>query len=330
MAISSIEKELEERLAELEGQGKLLEAQRLRMRTNYDLEMMKQVGFCSGIENYSRHIDGRGPGTAPATLIDYFPEDFLLVIDESHVTVPQIGGMYEGICRASATCRFRLPVALGHRQPAADLGGVRERIGQTVSCRPPRATTRWRRPAASRRTGHPPTGLVDPQVLVKPTKGRSTIVRRDPAAHERDVGVLVTTLTKKMAEDLNRLPLEWASGSGTCTPRSTRAPGGAAASAAPGEYDGWSASTAPQGLDLPVCRWWRSWTPKEGFLRRALPHPDHRPRRPQRSGRCTCTHKITDSMKEAIDETERPGKADRLQHRTRIDPQALRMMMPTS
>src|SRR6201994_145528 len=99
-AISTIEMELAERLAEFEAQGKLLEAQRLRMRTNYDIEMMRQVGFCSGIENFSRHIDGRGPGSPPATLLDYFPEDFLLVIDESHVTVPQIGGMYEGDIRS--------------------------------------------------------------------------------------------------------------------------------------------------------------------------------------------------------------------------------------
>ena len=123
----TIEAELAERLAELEGQGKLLEAQRLRMRTNYDIEMMRQVGFCSGIENYSRHIDGREAGHARrTTLLDYFPEDFLLVIDESHVTVPQIGGMYEGDMsrkRNLVEHGFRLPSR--HRQPAADLGGVR-------------------------------------------------------------------------------------------------------------------------------------------------------------------------------------------------------------
>src|SRR3954453_15758209 len=118
IALASIEKELEERLAELEGQGKLLEAQRLRMRTNYDVEMMKQVGFCSGIENYSRHIDAPPAGSAPATLIDYFPEDFLLVIDESHVTVPQIGGMYEGDMsrkRNLVDFGFRLPSAIDNR-----------------------------------------------------------------------------------------------------------------------------------------------------------------------------------------------------------------------
>ena len=126
-AIAAIETELAERLAEMDKQGKLLEAQRLRMRTSYDVEMMRQVGFCSGIENYSRHIDGRPQGSAPATLIDYFPEDFLMVIDESHVTVPQIGAMHEGDASRKRTLvdhGFRLPVGAG--QPAADLGGVRQ------------------------------------------------------------------------------------------------------------------------------------------------------------------------------------------------------------
>ncbi len=132
-AMKSIEDELEERLSELERKGKLLEAQRLRMRTTYDLEMMRQVGFCSGIENYSRHIDGRGAGTAPATLIDYFPEDFLLVIDESHVTVPQIGGMYEGDMsrkRNLVEYGFRLPSAVDNRPLTWD--EFVDRIGQTV------------------------------------------------------------------------------------------------------------------------------------------------------------------------------------------------------
>ncbi|GAC69902.1 DEAD/DEAH box helicase family protein, partial [Gordonia soli] len=132
-AMKSIEDELEQRLADLEGKGKLLEAQRLRMRTSYDLEMMRQVGFCSGIENYSRHIDGRAAGSAPATLIDYFPEDFLLVIDESHVTVPQIGGMYEGDMsrkRNLVDYGFRLPSAVDNRPLTWD--EFVDRIGQTV------------------------------------------------------------------------------------------------------------------------------------------------------------------------------------------------------
>src|SRR3712207_1151791 len=132
-AIGTIEAELEQRLAELERQGKLLEAQRLRMRTTYDIEMMRQVGFCSGIENYSRHIDGRAPGTAGACLIDYFPDDFLLVIDESHVTVPQIGGMYEGDMSRKRTLvehGFRLPSAMDNRPLKWE--EFTDRIGQTV------------------------------------------------------------------------------------------------------------------------------------------------------------------------------------------------------
>ena len=132
-AIAGIEAELEQRLAELEKQGKLLESQRLRMRTTYDLEMMRQVGSCSGIENYSRHIDGRGPGTPPHTLLDYFPEDFLLVIDESHVTVPQIGGMYEGDMsrkRNLVEHGFRLPSAMDNRPLRWE--EFVDRIGQTV------------------------------------------------------------------------------------------------------------------------------------------------------------------------------------------------------
>src|SRR5437763_2737342 len=132
-AIGTIEAELADRLTELDRQGKLLEAQRLRMRTTYDIEMMRQVGFCSGIENYSRHIDGRGPGTPPNTLLDYFPEDFLLVIDESHVTVPQIGGMYEGDMsrkRVLVEHGFRLPSAMDNRPLRFE--EFAERIGQTI------------------------------------------------------------------------------------------------------------------------------------------------------------------------------------------------------
>ena len=174
-AIRGIEAELEERLAELERQGKLLEAQRLRMRTTYDIEMMRQVGFCSGIENYSRHIDGRAPGSAGTCLLDYFPDDFLLVIDESHVTVPQIGGMYEGDMSRKRTLvehGFRLPV--GDGQPPAEVGGVRRPDrADRLPLGHARARTSW---AA---TGGEfveqvirPTGLVDPEVVVKPTKGQ--------------------------------------------------------------------------------------------------------------------------------------------------------------
>jgi excinuclease ABC subunit B len=210
-AIRDIEAELAERLAELERRGKLLEAQRLRMRTQYDVEMMRQVGFCSGIENYSRHIDGRGPGTAPATLLDYFPEDFLLVIDESHVTVPQIGGMYEGDMsrkRNLVEYGFRLPSAVDNRPLTWE--EFADRIGQVIylSATPG--------PYELQRTGGEfveqvirPTGLVDPRIVVKPTKGQiDDLVHEIRLRADRDERVLVTTLTKKMAEDLTDYLLE--------------------------------------------------------------------------------------------------------------------------
>src|SRR5271167_4573239 len=173
-AISTIEEELAERLAEFESQGKLLEAQRLRMRTNYDIEMMRQVGFCSGIENYSRHIDGRGPGSPPATLLDYFPDDFLLVIDESHVTVPQIGGMYEGDMsrkRNLVDFGFRLPSALDNRPLTWE--EFADRIGQKVYLSfTPRPYDLSQAAGEFVEQVIRPTGLVDPKVVVKPTKGQ--------------------------------------------------------------------------------------------------------------------------------------------------------------
>ncbi|MGC4935764.1 excinuclease ABC subunit UvrB [Gordonia sp. DT30] len=210
-AMKSIESELEERLAELERKGKLLEAQRLRMRTTYDLEMMRQVGFCSGIENYSRHIDGRGSGTAPATLIDYFPEDFLMVIDESHVTVPQIGGMYEGDMsrkRNLVEFGFRLPSAVDNRPLTWDefVG----RIGQTVylSATPGPYELGQSNGEFVEQVIRP-TGLVDPQIVVKPTRGQiDDLVHEIRERTDRDERVLVTTLTKKMAEDLTDYLLE--------------------------------------------------------------------------------------------------------------------------
>ena len=210
-AIAGIEVELAERLEVLERQGKLLEAQRLRMRTTYDLEMMREVGFCNGIENYSRHIDGREAGTAPNTLLDYFPDDFLLVIDESHQTVPQIGAMYEG-----DTSRKRNLVDFGFRLPSAlDNRPLRweefvERIGQTVylSATPG--------PYELAQAGGEvveqvirPTGLIDPEVIVKPTQGQiDDLVHEIRQRAERNERVLVTTLTKKMSEDLTEYLLE--------------------------------------------------------------------------------------------------------------------------
>ncbi len=210
-AIAGIEAELGARLAELEQAGKLLEAQRLRMRTTYDIEMMRQVGSCSGIENYSRHIDGREPGSPPNTLLDYFPEDFLLVVDESHVTVPQIGAMYEGDVsrkRVLVEHGFRLPSAIDNRP--LTWHEFCERIGQTIylSATPG--------PYEMRRVGGDvveqvirPTGLIDPQVIVKPTKGQiDDLLEEIRLRTERDERVLVTTLTKKMSEDLTDYLLE--------------------------------------------------------------------------------------------------------------------------
>jgi excinuclease ABC subunit B len=210
-AIAGIETELEERLAELDRAGKLLESQRLRMRTTYDIEMMRQVGSCAGIENYSRHIDGRAAGSAPNTLLDYFPEDFVLVVDESHNTVPQIGAMYEGDVsrkRVLVDHGFRLPSAIDNRPLTWD--EFCDRIGQTVylSATPG--------PYELQRTGGEvteqvirPTGLVDPQVIIKPTKGQiDDLVGEIRDRADKSERVLVTTLTKKMAEDLTDYLLE--------------------------------------------------------------------------------------------------------------------------
>jgi excinuclease ABC subunit B len=210
-AIAGIETELAERLAELEQQGKLLEAQRLRMRTTYDIEMMRQVGSCSGIENYSRHIDGRAEGTPPNTLLDYFPEDFLLVIDESHVTVPQIGAMYEGDVsrkRVLVEHGFRLPSAIDNRPLTWDEFG--DRIGQTLYMSATPGPYELQRTAGEvTEQVIRPTGLIDPEVIIKQTKGQiDDLVHEIRLRAERDERVLVTTLTKKMSEDLTDYLLE--------------------------------------------------------------------------------------------------------------------------
>lgn len=203
-AINGIEHELEERLKDLERANKLLEAQRLRMRTTYDIEMMRQIGSCSGIENYSRHIDGRAPGTAPNTLLDYFPEDFLLVIDESHVTVPQIGAMYEGDMsrkRNLVDFGFRLPSAMDNRPLRWE--EFVERIGQTVYLSATPGDYELSMSDGVVEQIIRPTGLVDPEVVVKPTKGQiDDLLDEIRTRVEKDERVLVTTLTKKMAEDL--------------------------------------------------------------------------------------------------------------------------------
>ncbi|SDG03747.1 Excinuclease ABC subunit B [Sinosporangium album] len=210
-AVRDIEAELEERLAEFERQGKLLEAQRLRMRTTYDIEMMRQVGTASGIENYSRHIDGRPAGSAPHTLLDYFPEDFLLVLDESHQSVPQIGAMYEGDASRKRTLvdhGFRLPSAMDNRPLKWE--EFLDRIGQTVylSATPgPYELGRAKGEVVEQVIR--PTGLVDPEIVVKATKGQiDDLMHEIRVRTEKDERVLVTTLTKKMAEDLTDYLLE--------------------------------------------------------------------------------------------------------------------------
>ena len=203
-AIEGIEAELAERLTQLEHDGRLLEAQRLRMRTTYDLEMLQQIGMCSGIENYSLHIDGRETGTPPNTLLDYFPEDFLLVIDESHVTVPQIGAMHEGDASRKRTLvdhGFRLPSALDNRP--LTFAEFEDRVGQTVYLSATPGDYETQRSDGVVEQIIRPTGLVDPKVVVKPTEGQiDDLLEEVRARVERQERILVTTLTKRMAEDL--------------------------------------------------------------------------------------------------------------------------------
>jgi len=209
-AIVEIEAELRDRLTVLENERKLLEAQRLKMRTNYDLEMMREVGFCSGIENYSRHIEGREPGSRPNTLLDYFPDDFLVVIDESHVTVPQIGGMYEGDMSRKKTLvehGFRLPSALDNRPLRFD--EFLDRVNQVVFMSATPGSFELRHGGEPVEQLVRPTGLIDPEVVIKPTKGQiDDLLEEIRKRSEADHRVLVTTLTKKMAEDLTDYLLE--------------------------------------------------------------------------------------------------------------------------
>ena len=332
-AISTIEQELEERLAELEGQGKLLEAQRLRMRTNYDVEMMRQVGFCSGIENYSRHIDARPAGSAPATLIDYFPEDFLLVIDESHVTVPQIGGMYEGDMsrkRNLVDFGFRLPSAVDNRPLTWE--EFADRIGQTVYLSATPGPYEL-----SQTSGEfveqviRPTGLVDPQIVVKPTKGQiDDLISEIRKRTEVDERVLVTTLTKKMAEDLTDYLLELGIRvrylhSEVDTLRRVEL----LRQLRLGEYDVLvGINLLREGLDLPEVSLVSILdADKEGFLRsaRSLIQTIGRAARNVSGEVHMYADKITDSMREAIDETDRRRAKQVAYNKERgIDPKPLR------
>ena len=203
-AVRAIEAELAEQLERFEREGKLLEAQRLRMRTNFDLEMIREVGFCNGIENYSAHFDGRGPGEPPFTLLDYFPADFVAFVDESHVTIPQIGGMYEGDRARKATLiehGFRLPSAADNRPLRFE--EFQARVGQQLYLSATPGPYERREADATVEQLIRPTGLVDPEVVVRPTAGQiDDLLAEIRGRAERDQRVLVTTLTKRMAEDL--------------------------------------------------------------------------------------------------------------------------------
>ena len=209
-ALEAIEEEMVARVKEFEIQGKLLEAQRIKMRTTFDLEMIRELGFCSGIENYSRHLDGREPGSAPSCLLDYFPEDFLTVIDESHVTVPQIGAMYEGDSSRKRTLvehGFRLPSAMDNRP--LKWAEFQDRVGQTVYLSATPGKYELSVADGSVEQIIRPTGLVDPQIVVKPSKGQiDDLLEEIRIRTAKDERVLVTTLTKKMSEELTEFLTE--------------------------------------------------------------------------------------------------------------------------
>ncbi len=331
-ALGTIEEELHQRLAELNDQGKLLEAERLRMRTSYDLEMMREVGFCSGIENYSRHIDGRGPGTAPYTLLDYFPDDYLVVIDESHVTVPQLHGMYEGDLSRKSTLvehGFRLPSAIDNRPLRFD--EFTERVNQVVfmSATPGDYELRLSKRIVEQIVR--PTGLIDPEVQVRPTKGQvDDLIEEIRKRAENDQRILVTTLTKKMAEDLTDYLVEMGirvrylhSEVDTLQRieilRDLRL----------GEFDVLvGINLLREGLDLPEVSLVAILdADKEGFLRSetSLIQTIGRAARNVDGTVLMYADRITDSMKSAISETQRRRQIQlRYNTENNIDPQTIR------